>query len=86
LFYQRRQIKTIKGKVLDQYLEKGWFRVGNSIFTSQFFFFDENMFSTVWLRTVLNGFKFKKRHRKLFNKVNNLFTKMQVELSVFEHS
>jgi len=69
LFYARKQVTNIKGIELDHFLNTGWFRMGNSIFTTQFIFFDEKMYSAIWLKLPLKDFTFKKRHRKLKRKV-----------------
>ena len=50
---------------LDEYLARGWFRMGQMIFTCHFLYFDERLYSAVWLRLNIENFKFKKRHRKL---------------------
>jgi leucyl-tRNA---protein transferase len=39
---------------LDRYLAEGWFRMGQTIFTTNFLNFNKNFYSAVWLRIVLN--------------------------------
>lgn len=41
---------------LDDYLEKGWFRMGQNIFTTHFIRNDQKILSTIWLRIQLENF------------------------------
>ena len=58
---------------LDAYLAQGWFRMGPTIFTTNFLSFKDNLYSAIWLRVVLGDFKGGKTQAKLF-KANSLFT------------
>ena len=58
---------------LDQYLEKGWYRMGQVIFTTHFLFFGSNVYSALWLRLPLLNYQFKGTNRKLFNKITSQF-------------
>lgn len=53
---------------LDAYLERGWYRMGQSIFTTHFLCFGKDFFSAVWVRLPLEGFQFGKRQAKLLRK------------------
>ena len=59
---------------LDHYLERGWYRMGQSLFTTHFLFFEQSVYSAIWIRLYLPGYQFKKRARKLINQVTNKFT------------
>ena len=50
---------------LDQYLARGWYRMNQMIFTCHFIYFNEGIYSPVWIRLPLGGFQFKKRLSKL---------------------
>ncbi len=67
-------INRIPAENLDEYLAKGWFRMGQTIFTCWFLFMEKGFFSAVWIRQDLTNFKFKKRSRKLMNRNKRLFT------------
>ncbi|HYC83693.1 MAG TPA: arginyl-tRNA--protein arginylyltransferase [Chryseosolibacter sp.] len=41
---------------LDRYLESGWFRMGQTIFTTNFLNFNNELYSAIWLRVALDGF------------------------------
>jgi leucyl-tRNA---protein transferase len=53
---------------LDSYLKRGWFRMGQTIFTTNFIHFKSEMYSTVWLRVLLNDFSADSMQTKLFKK------------------
>ena len=57
---------------LDQYLERGWFRMGQTIFTTNFLNFKNHFYSAIWLRIPLGEFTRDKTHQKLLKK-NHLF-------------
>lgn len=58
---------------LDQHLARGWYRMGSSIFTTHFLFFNQRPYSAIWLRVDLSGFKFSKSQRKLLRRNAGLF-------------
>ncbi|HEY3406131.1 MAG TPA: GNAT family N-acetyltransferase [Ohtaekwangia sp.] len=57
---------------LDTYLERGWFRMGQTIFTTNFIHFKEDYYSTIWLRIVLDELREESTQNKLF-KQNAIF-------------
>ena len=59
---------------LDHYLAKGWFRMGQMIFTCRFLSFKNSLYTALWIRTQLNGFKFSKSQRKLIAHNRRKFT------------
>lgn len=63
----------LKGSALDEYLERGWFRMGQSIFTTNFLKFNGLLFSAIWLRIDLLNFKPSKTQQKL-QKLNAKFS------------
>ncbi len=67
-------INRIPAENLDEYLAKGWFRMGQTIFTCWFLFMEKGFFSAIWIRQDLQGFTFKKRLRKLLNRNAKHFT------------
>jgi arginine-tRNA-protein transferase len=58
---------------LDHYLEKGWYRMGQVIFTTHFLFFGSEVFSALWIRLPLQNYQFKGGNRKLMNKIFTQF-------------
>lgn len=62
---------------LDEYLAKGWYRMGQAMFTTQFLFADHKFLSALWLRLHLGGYRFPKRIQKIFDRNRRQF---QVEV------
>jgi arginine-tRNA-protein transferase len=61
-------LKGIAPEALDQYLAMGWYRMGLTIFTTHFLFFDSDIYSAIWLRVHLPSYTFKKSLRKIIRK------------------
>ncbi len=59
------QPRHLSPAMLDTYLEQGWFRMGQMIFTCYFLCFQHTLYSAVWTRLPLKGHAFGKRQRKL---------------------
>jgi len=72
--YNRYKLNSITATELDQYLGKGWYRMGLSIFTTQYLIFDKKIYNAIWLRVPLYNYELRKSHRKIINKVENKFT------------
>lgn len=59
---------------LDRYLTSGWRPAGQGIYTADFLRADdEEIYGCIQVRLPLDGFVFKKRHRRLLNRNNRLF-------------
>ena len=63
---------SISGSELDDYLLKGWFRMGQSIFTCNFLNFKRVFYNSIWLRICLNGYEEDNTFKKL-KKINSGF-------------
>jgi leucyl-tRNA---protein transferase len=48
---------TLAPEELDRYLARGWFRMGQSIFTTNFLSFKDNLYNAIWLRIDLRSFE-----------------------------
>jgi arginine-tRNA-protein transferase len=57
---------------LDNYLANGWFRMRQTIFTTNFLHFDQQFFSAIWLRVQLDGLLIDKKYTTL-KKLNRNF-------------
>lgn len=55
------------------FLEYGWYRMGQTVFTCHFLFFDDNLYSPIWLRLPLEGYRFRKSLRKIKRRVEERF-------------
>lgn len=73
MFTEKHFPDSITGEELDDYLERGWYRMGQSIFTCHFLFFNESLYSPIWTRLPLEGYSFRKRLRKVYNRCERQF-------------
>jgi len=80
--YNRYKLKSISGNELDSYLERGWYRMGLSIFTTHFLIFNDQLYSAVWLRLPLVGHQPSKSLRKIKRKVDKQFT-VKINKAIF---
>lgn len=56
MFAQARFPDSLSPQELDKCLEEGWFRMGQTIFTTNFLNFRNEFYSAIWLRIYLPGF------------------------------
>ncbi len=68
MFPDRHFLNKISATTLDEYLEKGWYRMGQSLFTTHFLNFDNQFFAALWVRLQLSDFSNSKSQRKLLRK------------------
>lgn len=66
MFAAVHQPETLAHEELDAYLEKGWFRMGPTVFTTNFLNFKDNLYSAVWLRVLLDNYVSERAQTKLF--------------------
>jgi arginyl-tRNA--protein-N-Asp/Glu arginylyltransferase len=64
--------ESLTNEELDTYLANGWFRMGQSIFTTNFLKFHDVVYSALWLRIDLLNFEISKVQQKLI-KMNAQF-------------
>lgn len=72
MFAQVHCPETLAPEELDRYLESGWFRMGQTIFTTNFLNFKNHFYSAIWLRIPLAEFTWDKTYQKL-SKQNKSF-------------
>lgn len=83
MFTEIYQPKKLTAQALDRFLERGWFRMGQMIFTCHLLCFHDKLYSTVWTRLNLEEFKLKKRLGKLIRKNNSKF-EIKVRKAIFD--
>ncbi len=64
MFTEKHFPNSVTGKELDVYLENAWYRMGLSIFTCHFLFFENSLYSPIWLRLPLDGLVLRKSLQK----------------------
>ncbi|MBL7740442.1 MAG: hypothetical protein JNK14_14590 [Chitinophagaceae bacterium] len=65
------------GEELDQYLAKGWFRMGQTIFTTDFIPVEGKIHPVFWLRFDLDRIAFGKKQKRLLAANKNFETRIQ---------
>jgi leucyl-tRNA---protein transferase len=78
MFVELHYPDSLTAQELDDYLANGWFRMGHSIFTTNFLRFHDSIYSAIWLRIDLNTFE-KGRNQLKLEKLNSKF---RVEIQV----
>ncbi|MCI5080745.1 MAG: arginine-tRNA-protein transferase [Saprospiraceae bacterium] len=68
MFAEKHYPEILMPEELDSYLEKGWYRMGQTIFTTHFLCFGDQFYSAVWVRLPIQGYAFRKSARKLIRK------------------
>lgn len=68
MFAEKHYPEMMIPEELDTYLSKGWYRMGQTIFTTHFLCFGRSFYSAVWVRLPLTGYRFRKSLRKIFNR------------------
>ena len=83
MFAQARYPESLSPVELDQFLERGWFRMGQSIFTTNFLNFKNQFYSAIWLRVDLSQFEGDNRLQKLL-KTNSGFS-VTIQQATLDH-
>lgn len=65
MFASQRYPRELDPEHLDAYLAEGWYRMGQSIFTTHFLCFGTDFYSAIWIRLPLQEYRFGKRLAKL---------------------
>lgn len=73
MFVEVHTPEKLTGQELDSYLDRGWFRMGQTIFTTNFAHVQDRMLSTIWLRVQLFEYELDAAHAKLLKR-NARFT------------
>ncbi|MEL6834142.1 MAG: GNAT family N-acetyltransferase [Bacteroidota bacterium] len=74
VFAEKHYPESVFGKELDEYLARGWYRMGQSIFTTHFLCFGDQLYSAIWVRLPLQDFSYRKGQRKLLRRNGAQFT------------
>ncbi len=64
---------TLAPEELDRYLERGWYRIGQTVMTCRFLLWGGVLRSAIWTRTPLSDYRFRKGLRKLMNRNGRRF-------------
>lgn len=73
MFAEKHYPETIRPEELDAYLAQGWYRMGQTIFTTHFLCFGETFYSAVWVRLHLEKYRFRKSLRRIIRRNHHEF-------------
>tara|TARA_R110002096_G_scaffold54517_17_gene140631 strand:- start:2562 stop:3641 length:1080 start_codon:yes stop_codon:yes gene_type:complete len=68
MIYQRQQLTTLEPEELDRYLEEGWYRWAQTIFTGHILAFPDALYPAAWIRLALPDYKFRKSLRRIMRR------------------
>lgn len=74
VFAQKHYPEQLLPEELDVYLARGWYRMGQSIFTTHYLCFGDQFFSAIWIRLSLEGYNYTKSLRKILRRNSDRFT------------
>ncbi len=74
MFAEKHYPEIMRPEELDAYLSRGWYRMGQTIFTTHFLCFGEQFYSAVWVRLPLRGYRFRKSLRKIIRRAQRDFS------------
>ena len=60
--------EQLNGEELDAFLERGWYRMGQSLFTTHFVSLQDHVYRVFWLRYNLTGIRFRKYRQRLLSR------------------
>lgn len=69
--------ETLTPEEIDAFLLKGWFRMGPTIFTTNFLSFKDTLYGAIWLRVNLETYKGERTQTRLFRLNNSLKTEIK---------
>jgi len=65
--------ETLDPRELDRYLDRGWYRIGQTLMTCRFLLWGGVLRSAIWTRTPLEEYRYRKGLRKLMNRNSRRF-------------
>lgn len=73
MFAEKHYPENLRPEELDAYLARGWYRMGQSIFTTHFLCFGDQFFSAIWIRLPLENYQYSKSLRKIIRRNQERF-------------
>jgi arginyl-tRNA--protein-N-Asp/Glu arginylyltransferase len=72
-FRKKHRTKSLPPEILDAFLAKGWYRIGQRLFAVDYIFVEQKWVRVIWLRYCLDGFSFGKKQKENLRK-NEVFS------------
>lgn len=82
MFAEKHYPEVMAPEELDAYLAKGWYRMGQTIFTTHFLCFSRVFYSAIWVRLPLQGYQFRKSLRRAIRRNQQRFRTMAGPASI----
>ncbi len=79
------ELFNIKSTELDSFLALGWFRMQQTIFTTDILYFNGEAYDAVWLRVCLKDFHPDKRYKALWKKNRGFEIEIKQAMITAEH-
>lgn len=76
LYYQTIYPEHMTGELLDQFLADGWYRIGQSIITTDLIRYDEILIPVFWLRVRLSTYRPSRSARRIRRRCEHLNTRI----------
>lgn len=73
MFAEKHYPEKLQPQELDAYLARGWYRMGQSIFTTHYLCFSDQFYSAIWVRLPLEGYQYSKSLRKIIRRNTERF-------------
>jgi arginine-tRNA-protein transferase len=77
MFAEVKHPETLTPDEIDSYLLQGWFRMGPTIFTTNFLSFKDTLYGAIWLRVNLETYKGERAQTRLFKLNHSLRTEIK---------
>lgn len=71
------ELSSLEPAQLDIFLSLGWFRMQQTIFTTDSLYFNDQVYDAIWLRVRLHDFEPDKKYKKLSEKNNRFRTEIK---------
>lgn len=71
------ELSSLEPTQLDGFLSLGWFRIQQTIFTTNFIYFDDQVYDAIWLRVRLHDFTSDKKYKTLLRKNSRFRTEIK---------
>lgn len=68
MFAEKHYPELLLPEELDAYLANGWYRMGQTVFTTHFLCFGDQFYSAIWVRLNIKNYHFRKSLRKIIRK------------------
>ncbi len=73
MIYERKHLSSLKPQELDGYLDRGWYRWAQTVFTGHILAFPDSLYPAAWIRLDLQDYRFRKSLRRILRRNGEVF-------------